>query len=150
MLGIWNTLLKGGDAKSTWVFMGWEGVEAQRKGVELNAFYLDQFGIPYGPSPLLIALPETVKGARRRRRRRPQQDDQVLHRKRLHAATRCVDDARYPRWAQGRTPKRSRRSLPPPLRGSRHVALLHSSNRQEQPCTLAHRATRVVAIDRQC
>ncbi len=27
-----------GEADATWVFMGWEGVEAQRKGVELNAF----------------------------------------------------------------------------------------------------------------
>lgn len=62
MLGIWNTLLKGG-AQSTWVFMGWEGVEAQRKGVELNAFYLEKFGVPYGPYPLLITKPETANGA---------------------------------------------------------------------------------------
>lgn len=27
-----------GEADATWVFMGWEGVEARRKGVELNAF----------------------------------------------------------------------------------------------------------------
>lgn len=27
-----------GEADATWVFMGWEGVEAKRKGVELNAF----------------------------------------------------------------------------------------------------------------
>lgn len=62
MLGIWNTLLKG-EAKSTWVFMGWEGVEAQLKGVELNSFFLEPFGIPYGPSPLVIAKPDTVSGA---------------------------------------------------------------------------------------
>lgn len=64
MLGIWNTLLAGGTAKSTWVFMGWEGVEAQRKGVELNAFAPEDFGIPYGPSPLLITKHETLNGAR--------------------------------------------------------------------------------------
>jgi len=27
-----------GEADATWVFMGWEGVEAASKGVELNAF----------------------------------------------------------------------------------------------------------------
>lgn len=31
-------LLAQGEADATWVFMGWEGVEAQRRGVELNAF----------------------------------------------------------------------------------------------------------------
>lgn len=30
--------LAQGEADSTWVFMGWEGVEAARKGLELNAF----------------------------------------------------------------------------------------------------------------
>lgn len=39
MLGIWNTLLKG-EADSTWVFTGWESIEAKQKGVELNTFML--------------------------------------------------------------------------------------------------------------
>jgi hypothetical protein len=30
------------------VFMGWEGVEAKRRGVDLNVFPLEDFGIPYG------------------------------------------------------------------------------------------------------
>ena len=30
------------------MFMPWEGVEAQRRGVELNAFTLAESGIPYG------------------------------------------------------------------------------------------------------
>jgi hypothetical protein len=42
-LGIWETLLKG-EADATWVFRGWEGVEAQLKGVELNEFVLKDFG----------------------------------------------------------------------------------------------------------
>lgn len=37
MLGIWNTLLKG-EADATWIFTAWEGIEARRKGVELNTF----------------------------------------------------------------------------------------------------------------
>lgn len=37
MLGIWETLLKG-EADATWIFTAWEGVEARRKGVELNTF----------------------------------------------------------------------------------------------------------------
>ena len=47
MLGIWNTLLAG-KADATWVFMGWEGIEAEMKGVELNVFTLADAGIPYG------------------------------------------------------------------------------------------------------
>lgn len=39
MLGIWDTLLVG-KADATWVFMGWEGIIAQQKGVPLNAFML--------------------------------------------------------------------------------------------------------------
>eukprot|EP00798_Chlamydomonas_sp_ICE-L_P016730 gene16730-22999_t len=42
MLGIWNTLLKG-EADATWVFMGWEGIEAELKGVKLNTFKLEDF-----------------------------------------------------------------------------------------------------------
>mmetsp|Transcript_14638 Transcript_14638/g.42847 ORF Transcript_14638/g.42847 Transcript_14638/m.42847 type:complete len:288 (-) Transcript_14638:1205-2068(-) len=63
MLGIWNTLLKG-EADATWVFMGWEGVEAKLKGLDLNAFGLEQYKIPYGYSPLLVAHPDTLRGAR--------------------------------------------------------------------------------------
>lgn len=50
-----------GEADATWVFMGWEGIEAKRKGVELNAFGLEEFGVPYGYSPLLIAHPDTIR-----------------------------------------------------------------------------------------
>ena len=50
-------------ADATWVFLGWEGVEARRKGVELNAFKLEDHGIKYGYSPLLVSLPETLRCA---------------------------------------------------------------------------------------
>jgi len=59
-LGIWNTLLEG-DADATWVFMPWEGVMADRDGIGLNAFYLDEYDVPYGYTPLLLARPETIE-----------------------------------------------------------------------------------------
>jgi len=37
--------------------MGWEGVDARIKGVELNAFKTASYGIPYGYTPVLVALP---------------------------------------------------------------------------------------------
>mmetsp|Transcript_22254 Transcript_22254/g.58094 ORF Transcript_22254/g.58094 Transcript_22254/m.58094 type:complete len:364 (+) Transcript_22254:755-1846(+) len=58
-LQVWD-LLKDGDADATWVFMGWEGVEARLRGVELNAFYLQDYGIPYGYAPVLMAHPELL------------------------------------------------------------------------------------------
>ncbi|UJP66355.1 ABC transporter substrate-binding protein [Mongoliitalea daihaiensis] len=58
-LGIWNTLLEG-KAAATWVFMPWEGVMANKKQVELNAFYLKDYKIPYGYSPVLLAHPELL------------------------------------------------------------------------------------------
>jgi ABC-type nitrate/sulfonate/bicarbonate transport system substrate-binding protein len=52
-LGIWNTLLTN-EADATWVFLPWEGVEADGKGIKLNTFQLGDYGIPYGYSPLLV------------------------------------------------------------------------------------------------
>ncbi len=53
-LGIWNALLTN-EADATWVFLPWEGVEADMRGVELNQFLLDEYEIPYGYSPVLAA-----------------------------------------------------------------------------------------------
>jgi ABC-type nitrate/sulfonate/bicarbonate transport system substrate-binding protein len=53
-LGIWNTLLQG-KADATWIFDHWEGVEARNRGVELNHFHLNNFKIPYGYSPVILA-----------------------------------------------------------------------------------------------
>jgi NitT/TauT family transport system substrate-binding protein len=58
-LGIPNTLLEG-TADATWVFLPWEGLLAERDGVELNAFRLDDYGVPYGYTPTLLATPETI------------------------------------------------------------------------------------------
>jgi ABC-type nitrate/sulfonate/bicarbonate transport system substrate-binding protein len=53
-LGIWNTLLTG-KADATWIFDNWEGVEAETKNIELHKFYLEDYGIPYGYSPVIFA-----------------------------------------------------------------------------------------------
>lgn len=58
-LQVWD-LLQEGKVDATWVFMGWEGVEAKLKGVELNAFYLHEFGIPYAYAPVLMAHPQLL------------------------------------------------------------------------------------------
>jgi NitT/TauT family transport system substrate-binding protein len=59
-LGIWNTLLDG-DADATWVFMPWEGLLAERDGVSLTPFYLDEYDVPYGYTPTMLARPETLE-----------------------------------------------------------------------------------------
>jgi ABC-type nitrate/sulfonate/bicarbonate transport system substrate-binding protein len=60
MLGLWGTVLEG-KADATWVFTAWEGVQAARRGVALNAFRLGDFGIPYGYSPVLLAHPDALR-----------------------------------------------------------------------------------------
>jgi ABC-type nitrate/sulfonate/bicarbonate transport system substrate-binding protein len=59
MLGLWETVLKG-EADATWVFMGWEGVEAKLKEIELNVFKLGDYNIPYGYSPVVVAHPGSI------------------------------------------------------------------------------------------
>jgi ABC-type nitrate/sulfonate/bicarbonate transport system substrate-binding protein len=59
-LQVWD-LLKDGKADATWVFMGWEGVEAKLKGVALNSFYLQDYKIPYGYAPVLMAHPRMIE-----------------------------------------------------------------------------------------
>ncbi|MHA7128826.1 ABC transporter substrate-binding protein [Algoriphagus namhaensis] len=53
-LGIWDTLVQG-QFDSTWIFDNWEGVEARQKGLMLNYFKLEDYGIPYSYSPVLVA-----------------------------------------------------------------------------------------------
>jgi ABC-type nitrate/sulfonate/bicarbonate transport system substrate-binding protein len=52
-LGIWDTLLNG-EADATWIFVNWEGIEAEAQGVELNLFRMSEYGIPYGYSPVIM------------------------------------------------------------------------------------------------
>ena len=57
MLGIFDTILAG-KADATWVFMGWEGVHAQLKGVDLNVFY-PQVCTAASPPPACVQLCST-------------------------------------------------------------------------------------------
>ena len=53
-LHIWDALLTN-EADATWIFLPWEGIEADIKGIDLNKFLLDDYEIPYGYSPVLAA-----------------------------------------------------------------------------------------------
>ena len=55
------SLLVQGQVDSTWVFMAWEGILAKHKGVDLNAFSLSDFKVPYGYSPVLLAAPASLR-----------------------------------------------------------------------------------------
>jgi len=65
-LGIWNTLLAG-EADATWIFLPWEGVEARIKDVALNVFQMEDYGIPYGYSPVLLVHEDFAKKKKLRR-----------------------------------------------------------------------------------
>lgn len=58
-LNIWD-MLRNGDADATWVFMPWEGVKAQKDGLNLNIFRLEDYQIPYGYTPLIVAHLEAI------------------------------------------------------------------------------------------
>jgi ABC-type nitrate/sulfonate/bicarbonate transport system substrate-binding protein len=45
--------LKDGKIDATWVFLPWEGVEAEQQGVKLNVFKTAEYGVPYGYSPVI-------------------------------------------------------------------------------------------------
>lgn len=59
-LGIWDILVAG-KADATWIFKGWEGVEARLARIELHEFSLADYGIPYGYSPVIVCLLDTLK-----------------------------------------------------------------------------------------
>ncbi|KAK5936837.1 hypothetical protein PMZ80_010956 [Knufia obscura] len=45
--------LKKGTIDATWIFLPWEGVEAQLEALALNVFRMEDAGIPYGYSPVI-------------------------------------------------------------------------------------------------
>lgn len=59
-LGIWEALLKKG-YDSTWIFLNWEGVEADSKGVDYTAFKMSDYSIPYSYSPVIAIGENTIK-----------------------------------------------------------------------------------------
>lgn len=58
-LSVFEGFLQG-EADTCWVFMPWEGVIAEHSGVALNAFYLNDYDIPYGYSPLIMTHEEVL------------------------------------------------------------------------------------------
>lgn len=42
-------------ADFVWIYMGWEGIQAQRDGVDLNAFMLKDYDVPDYYTPVIIA-----------------------------------------------------------------------------------------------
>lgn len=51
-LSLWDSL-KRGDIDATWVFLPWEGVEAVMEGMDLTVVQMEDYGIPYGYSPVI-------------------------------------------------------------------------------------------------
>lgn len=45
--------VKTGRVDATWIFLPWEGVEAEMDGVKTKHFTLEEFDIPYGYSPVI-------------------------------------------------------------------------------------------------
>ncbi|KAK5134255.1 hypothetical protein LTR08_006799 [Meristemomyces frigidus] len=45
--------LKQGKVDATWIFMPWEGVEAEMEGLDLTTVQMGDYGIPYGYSPVI-------------------------------------------------------------------------------------------------
>ncbi|NML65168.1 ABC transporter substrate-binding protein [Hymenobacter sp. RP-2-7] len=58
-LEIWNRLLQG-QAAATWIFLGWEGAQAKLANVALRTFSLEEYGIPYGYTPVLVSVPAVL------------------------------------------------------------------------------------------
>jgi len=52
-LGIWNRIA-GGNADSTWIFLNWEALQAEAEGIELINFKLEDYGVPYSYSPVIV------------------------------------------------------------------------------------------------
>jgi len=53
-LDVWDAFLEG-EGNAAWVFSHWEGALAATSGVELNYFYPNQYGVPYGYSSVIMA-----------------------------------------------------------------------------------------------
>ncbi|MEM9896283.1 MAG: ABC transporter substrate-binding protein [Bacteroidota bacterium] len=58
-LGIWNTIVKG-EYDATWIFLNWEGVQANSENINLRTFKMKDFGIPYSYSPVVAALEKNI------------------------------------------------------------------------------------------
>ena len=55
--------VKKGNLDATWVFMPWEGVEAEMDSTPINSFKPEDFGVPYGYSPVIARNAESSLSA---------------------------------------------------------------------------------------
>ena len=58
-LGIWDTLLHG-DFDATWIFLNWEGIEAEAIDAPLTYFKMADYQVPYSYSPMIAANEEKI------------------------------------------------------------------------------------------
>ncbi|MEL7122355.1 MAG: ABC transporter substrate-binding protein [Bacteroidota bacterium] len=58
-LGIWDTLLDG-NFDATWIFLNWEGVEAEALEAPLTYFKMADYQVPYSYSPMIAANEEKI------------------------------------------------------------------------------------------
>jgi ABC-type nitrate/sulfonate/bicarbonate transport system substrate-binding protein len=66
-LSVWNSFLDNkGDI--AWIFSHWEGAKAKAQGIELNYFYPNDFGVPYGYTSVIMA----------NKKRDSQQNDKII------------------------------------------------------------------------
>lgn len=59
-LGIWETIVNG-DLDATWIFLNWEGVEAESATIPLTYFKMRDFRIPYSYSPVIVASEQNIQ-----------------------------------------------------------------------------------------
>ena len=59
-LGIWNTL-ENTKYDSTWIFLNWEGVQAESNKLNLKYFKMKDYNIPYSYSPVITAREDCIK-----------------------------------------------------------------------------------------
>jgi len=52
-LGIWDTILAD-NYEATWIFMNWEGVQAENENIPLSYFQMKDYNIPYAYSPVIV------------------------------------------------------------------------------------------------
>lgn len=63
-LGMWKTVVDG-TADATWVFLPWEGPLAlHERDITFNTFRMNDYGIPYGYSPLLVTHEDFIEQER--------------------------------------------------------------------------------------
>ncbi|MEM1137672.1 MAG: ABC transporter substrate-binding protein [Bacteroidota bacterium] len=53
-LGIWETIING-KSDATWIFLNWEGIQAESLDMDLQLFKMRDFHIPYAYSPVIAA-----------------------------------------------------------------------------------------------